>query len=305
MLSIADGIKELEPLIKQGKLIIFVGSGVSIPPPANLPTWDELIQRFIRFCEDIQSLLPTPISFNNLLDDARANSTKYPVRVATVLRDQLREIEKNGSGAISKKFQADFQKLFYSGKPNVLHKLIVSTNYPYILTTNYDTLLEEAAKEEGHLKLWNSVFNYQEAQKVASAIYEERASIIHLHGSAYDIALNEFVFTVEDYKKIKKKHPGFTVAIQSLFLRHCVLFVGYGGSDPHWEDFIDDLSDSFDWPAYPNYQLRHFLFLRKDKTGEVLEKYKKKVNTEIIGCDDYSTDTEKLLSELKKLATRP
>jgi len=301
--DLGQGLVELKKELASKKLLIFVGSGVSVAPPSGLPTWDGLMNKFIEFCEDIQTQISPSDRFDKLLNDARDNKGKYPLRVATVLKDKLTALEKKGYRNISSRFSSEFQRIFYAGQPNDNHRLIVKTNYPYILTTNYDTLLEDAAREENLYELWSNTYTFEKAEYLASRIYEEKSAIVHLHGDVLSIALENFVFTADDYQKIKRRHPGFTLAIQTLFLRYCILFIGYGGSDPHWEDFVEDLSFAFNWAPYPEFPLRYFMVLKDDKAGEVLEKYKNKVRTEIIGLNDFSETTD-LLSELQKFAPR-
>jgi hypothetical protein len=301
--TLDQGIDELKKELAKNKLIIFVGSGVSIDPPSGLPTWDGLIDEFIGFCRDIQNQLPSGERFDALLDDALDKKGRYPIRVATVLRDKLRSLEKAGHHSISSRFTMKFQRIFYAGHPNVNHASIVKTSYPYILTTNYDLLLEDAAKDANISELLSNSYTFLKPELLASRIYEEKPAIIHLHGNALDIALDDFVFTVDDYQRIKKRHPGFTLAVQTLFLKYCILFVGYGASDPHWEDFIEDLSYAFNWASYPTFPLRYFLVLKQDKAGEVMEKYKHKVRTEIIIINDYPEIT-KLLTELQNFSPR-
>jgi hypothetical protein len=301
--ALDEGIDELKKEIGKSKLIIFVGSGISISPPSGLPTWDGLIDKFIDFCKDIQIQLPPGEKFDALLDDAIDKKGKYPIRVATVLRDKLKSLEKKGHHNISNRFAIEFQRIFYAGRPNINHELIVKTSYPYILTTNYDLLLEDAAKDANIPELQSNSYTFTNPEFLASRIYEEKSAIIHLHGNALSIALDDFVFTAEDYQRIKKAHPGFTLAVQTLFLKYCILFVGYGASDPHWEEFIEDLSYAFNWMPYPDFPLRYFLVLKEDKAGEVMEKYKHKVRTDIIVTTDYP-ETTTLLTELKNFSPR-
>ena len=47
LLSLEEGIDELGKELKKRQLIAFVGSGMSIAPPSNLPDWDTFIDEFI------------------------------------------------------------------------------------------------------------------------------------------------------------------------------------------------------------------------------------------------------------------
>lgn len=299
-LDMNDGLSQLVPLIKQNKLIIFVGSGISVA--SGLPTWDELLEQFIAFCSRVQKTLNIPELDVSIINDATTDRNKYPIRVASVLRDKLKEIESKKSYNLDKQFKKWFLSVF-AGKPfNKNHNLIVNTNYPYILTSNYDNLLEEAAEDLGHLALAANSFTFDETEKVGQVIYEKRPSIIHVHGDLNDIALDKFVFTAKDYVRIKKDYPGFTMAIQSLFIHYSILFVGYGGSDPHLEDFVEDICYYFGWAPSSNLP-RFFLTLKHDKVNTILDNYKIKLRTDLIVLDNYDK-TQDLLEALQKESPR-
>jgi hypothetical protein len=301
-LTLKQGISELSELMKARKLIVFAGSGISVA--SGLPTWDKMLEGLIDFCDALQSQLPADQRFDDLLAAARKKTASYPTHVASVLREKLRELQRGKLPTVDSMFKKYFQRMLYSKQPNENHHLIVKTDFPYILTTNYDTLLEDAAENEGFEDLVVNTYSFNDPALVAGALYQEKPSIIHLHGDVLNIALDEFIFTMEDYVRIKKRHSGFTMAIQTLFLRYSVLFVGYGGSDPHLEDFVEELAYALDWPTFPSFPLRYFLVTKGEKADIILEKYKDKLRTELIALDQIESDTPNLLRELQKIAPR-
>lgn len=290
ILTMDHAINQIVPLLKQQKLVVFIGSGISAA--AGLPTWDTLLRKYIDFCRELQDLLQPDERFDALLDDAEKQIDKHPTRVASVLKSQLVELDNRKSQNIYRAFQQWLFDIFLKAEPHENHRLIVSTNYAQILTSNYDLLLEDAAKLEGYksLALLNS-YTYKDAAKVAAALYQNYPSIIHVHGDINGITLNDIVFTSEDYFEIERKNPGFTLALRTMFLTNSVLFIGYGGSDPHFEDFIEDISYNLNWETNENLP-KTFLVLREDKVGEVLNKYKKKLRTDIISMKSYDETTE-------------
>ena len=302
ILKMEEGVKKLAPLMSAQKVVIFVGSGISVA--AGLPTWDELLDKYLLFCKDLQNLLDPDERFDLLIADAEKNIQKHPTRVASVLKSKLIELEKTKQKNIYRAFQTWLVETLKAESPHENHRLIVSTNYQHILTSNYDVLLEEAAKLENYksLALLNT-YTYKDADKVAAAIYQRNTSIIHVHGDMHDISLDDIVFTAEDYVKIKRNYPGFTLALQSLFLTNTVLFIGYGGSDPHFEDFLEDISYSLNWAINDNLP-KTYLVLREDKVDQVLDRYKKKLRTDIISLENYD-QTTKFLALLKEISPRP
>lgn len=285
---------KLISLLSEKRLTIFCGSGISTDPPSNLPDWDGLLERFIVFCE---TAIPSNIdpNWNSIIADAKRQYKKYPTRVASILKDRLTNYDKINSLNIMKSFNKWLIKTL-SSEPNSNHKYLVSTDYSHILTSNYDNLLEDAANLEGFSDLSMRNYSFNDAGKFASSIYDNKPSIVHIHGDVGNIVLEDFVFTQEDYIKIKNKYAGFTLALQSLFIHNSILFVGYGASDPHLEDLIDELTEDIKWSNSINLP-RFFLIIKKDKNCKLFEEYKKKHTTELIEVDAY-TDVTNLLRDL-------
>lgn len=309
-LNIGDAKTMLDPLFPEKKLAIFVGSGVSVP--SGLPTWDGLLEKFVEFCESYERSLGDT-ELHDLLDDARRivfgsstaapprslkSSVLHPERVISALKHELTRLEKEKGIRIGEDFGVWLVQTL-SGKPNNMHKSIVSTNYSYILTSNYDKLLEDAARE---LSLTLPSYSHHDSEQVrdlAAAIYNHRSCIIHAHGNLWSIVLNEMVLTSQDYASFAKKYGGFTLLLQTIFATQSILFVGYGASDPHFEYILEELTTLFDVDSSSSSLPRYFLVVKKDKVGKVFEKYKRAFATAIIEVDDYS-ECDILLAEIQK-----
>ena len=301
-LTLEEATQQLIPLVKSRRLILLAGAGVSYA--SKLPLWDDLIERFIKFCREVQEILPENKRFASLLEAADSERKSHPERVASVLKDQLAKVQDTTGAKIQDVF-SDWLINELSGEPNENHRLIVSTNYPFILTSNYDTLLESAARSAGFATLALYSYTFNDPAAIAAAIYEERPALIHIHGSMRNVAVGDFVFTSEDYNRIKRQHPGFSMALNTLFIKYSTLFVGYGGSDPHLEDVAEAMAFKLR-EGWPNLEAlpRSFLVLHKDKATEVLDKYKGKLRTDIVALNDYAEMTV-LLRSLNKEAPRP
>ena len=99
MLNLHEGITALKKELKRKRLIVFVGSGMSIPSPSRLPDWDNFILRFIEHCKHVISILPDAAKnqYADLIADAESRRSKDPIKVASVLRDFLAELDKNNT----------------------------------------------------------------------------------------------------------------------------------------------------------------------------------------------------------------
>lgn len=302
-LTFDEGLAQLGSLLQKRRLLVMAGSGVSIPPPSSLPDWDSLLVQFIGFCKDqVVPLLDPADDFNDVVDAALRKRHRYPIHVASVLKGKLLDPELSRKYNTGGLFSRWVSEIFAAAKPNDNHRAIVSTNYPFILTTNYDDLLAKAAVEKGFAWLSARAFSYDDLSHVAAAIYEEEPCIIHVHGIYYEANLGRVVFTAQDYIGIKRRNSGFALALQGLLMRYSILFVGYGASDPHLEALMEEVGDRSLGSAAAGYP-KFFIVLRKDKADKVLVKYKGQFSTDIIALDDYDCTTF-LLEELRKVAPR-
>jgi NAD-dependent SIR2 family protein deacetylase len=303
MLEIDEATDILTQLAINEQLIIFVGSGISIA--SGLPMWDEFLEKFISFCRDVRRTYEKypevqEIFSDALLSDAEIQTKVRPTHVATVLKERMSRLPKRISTNVQNDFRRWFFNLFSHAEPNLQHHWIASTNYPYILTSNYDTLLEDAAKAVG--APYASI-SFHEKGLVAESLYNQTPAIIHVHGNAYDAVLDQVIFTSEDYIRIiKKGEPGFSFALQSLFLRYSTLFVGYGASDPHLEDLIEEFAYFFDFEESETMS-KNYLVVLRDKAQTVYDAYKKRMRTELVVIDDFK-QYEHLLKKINIAAPR-
>ncbi len=299
MLNLDEGIEKLSSEMKKRRLVVFVGSGISIPPPSNLPDWDGFVTEFIQFCKSIGRLLPHDVkdTFSNPFLDAESRKAKDPLKVASVLRDYLKYLDKNRTINVNlqQRFDRWFSKLFVSRSPNSYHELIASANFPYILTSNYDTLIEKAFENsEFFSDLPLQSYSFVEADAIAAALFSADFAIIHTHGVFSNVSFENIVFTSEDYiKMLRRRYLGFIMFMQNLFSNCSTLFIGYGASDPHLDDLLEE--QAFHMNYNINKRLpQNFLVSLAGKADRVMENYKKMRGTEIITINDYD-DYEVLL----------
>lgn len=294
-----EALPLLKEALEKNRLSIFVGSGVSVD--SNLPTWDGFVDKYINICETLNKSLRPEMQFTKILEDARTHKEKDLIGTITALKNKITECRNKG---INTDFCNDkLNKFFYAAQPNEYRHSIVGTNYRQIITTNYDDLLESAAEEDGFNTLLTRSFSYSDNQSLSAAIYSRKTSIIHAHGKVADIKLDEYILTREDYQKIMKHNAAFRLIINSVFLTNSVLFVGYGGSDPHFEDIINDLNAIFDWGKSDMELPRCYIMLRKDKITPIREFLNRNNRIDIIGFDEYD-QMKTFLRELKNAYPR-
>lgn len=281
--SFTEALSIMKDLLKEGKLSLFAGSGISVD--SGLPSWDGFIDKYISICEILNASLEPALQFSDIIHDAKSAKDKDLISTITALKGKVKECKAHG---VNTDFCDDeLNALFYAALPNDYHHHIVSTNYRHIITTNYDSLLEKAAKDSGYKSLLTRSYSYNDQNNLSIAIYSGKTAIIHAHGKISDIKLDQFVLTKEDYLSIMKHNPGFRLIINSIFLTSSVLFAGYGGSDPHFEDIISDLNMTLNWKN-DGYDLpRCYIMLRKDKITPIREFLNNMHRVDIIAFDSY------------------
>lgn len=288
-----DALPILQKRLSEGRLSIFAGSGISVE--SGLPAWDGFIDKYIEICEKLNNSLEVNYQFSDIISDAKSNKDKNLISTITALKGKIKDVKEHG---VNTDFCDDeLNKLFYSVEPCEYHKTIVATNYKHIITTNYDALLERAAQQEGYTSLLTRSYSYTDQKSLSMALYSGKTAIIHAHGKIADIKLDQFVLTEDDYLAIMKHNLGFRLIINSIFLTNSVLFAGYGGSDPHFEDIISDLNMTLNWNAGGDDLPRCYIMLKKDKATPIREFLNDKHRVDIIAFDEYA----QMKTFLKKL----
>lgn len=286
-ISVEEAKVELEQMLANNKLCLFAGSGISVPAPSNLPTWDQFVDKYIDICREVNEMADRTMKFEDILSDAPKYKMKSAINTLTVLKDKIRLCKKHGMSTTI--YDDMMNELFMGRETNEYHNTIVNTNYKYILTTNYDTLLDKAARSQKHYELLKRSYSYKDLQRISEAIYMGEPAIIHVHGIATEVVLEDFILTADDYKRIKDKNRGLRTLLNILFMNYSMLMVGYGASDPHLEDVIEDINLSFGWfdsedilnlPMY-------YLIIKKDKISPIFDQLKKRNRTRIIAVDEH------------------
>ncbi len=280
-----EGLQTICDLLQTKQLSIFAGSGISVD--SGLPAWDGFIDYYIQICQILSDCVDPPLKFDSIIVDAKNNyKNKNLIDTITALKEKIKNCQKSG---IKTSFCNDkLNELFYGADCNEYHKAIVSTSYNQIITTNYDNLLEKAAEKLGYYSLLPRSFNYTDHKDISAAIYTGNTSIIHAHGKITDIGLDQFVVTKQDYLNIMKHNVGFRYIMNTIFITNSVLFVGYGGSDPHFEDIIDDLNVTLNWSGENPNLPKCYIMMKKDKISPIREFLHGTNRVDIISFDDYS-----------------
>lgn len=119
-------------------------------------------------------------------------------------------------------------------RPSPLHKQLLELPWSDILTTNYDTLIERAARDIIQ-------FQYQPVRFEKELAQARQPRIIKLHGT---IGVgDEFILAEEDYRTYPIKHAAFVNVSRQVFIENELCLLGFSGDDPNflqWSGWVRD-----------------------------------------------------------------
>lgn len=148
--------------------------------------------------------------------------------------------------------------------PTEAHHLIFDLKPPLILTTNYDTLLEDAYAR--YFAKTATVYTYRHAALIQrilhSARFMDRPIIFKIHGDINEPS--EIILTERDYRNLLYNHPGYKQIISAIFLSHFVLMVGFSASDREIMLLLESIRHALKDRSNPD-----FIFLSDESTGTV------------------------------------
>lgn len=199
----------LDELKKDGRIVPFVGSGLSTP--YGFPDWPSLVKQMGKYgSQDAQSGVNYFLSRRDYLGCFDA-----------ILSDEENQIIKDDFD-LKKKVSEVFSIRSIDLNKDSNYFDLVDMGYPLIITTNYDGIIDEIGRD-----YYKSVI-FKNVEDVKSL--ENLPVIVHLHGLAGFQDKLSMVVTREDYESIYDKDV-YKRKIQSLLGNKTILFLGYSLDD--------------------------------------------------------------------------
>lgn len=194
---------QLQEASRQGKLVIFVGAGVS--NNSGVPTWRHLTNALRQ---------KLPISIQKEADD---------LKVAQIFKDSRGE----------KEFLETVRSALKDGQVayNPIHNSILQLSPVHIITTNYDDLIEQAI-----------IANYKQYDIITKDSdlphYHYPNKVVKMHG---DFKTGNIVLSEEDYYNYALEFPLIRAFVTSLFTTNVVLFVGFSFADLNLKIILNEI----------------------------------------------------------------
>ena len=193
-------IRFLAEELEKGKLVVFVGAGVS--KNSGLPEWKELIKDYADY----------------------KGIDKFTSKQFLTIPEEV--FERYGSLKYYEIAEKRFSRKYF---PNSIHRILEEMDLTYIITTNYDTLIEDQIK------------NLQIVSKDEDLPYtNSNRMLIKMHG---DFKNKNIVLKKSDYDNYEKNFPLISTLIKGLFTTNTVLFIGYSYNDTNVQQIMNWIKD--------------------------------------------------------------
>jgi SIR2-like domain len=224
-----QAINQLANAVGRGQCILFLGSAVHCPPPSGC-----------RFSYPESDRPPLGRALSEALAGKSGLSSRYPgINVQDLQRVALDyEITNSRSLLIGELKQA----VHRGKKPSTVLSALAKLNFPLIVTTNYDQLLEKALREASKEPIvsiyrsnettWETTVDYPIGEDPSA----ERPFVFKIHGDILDRP-DSVVITDEDYIQFvlrmsdKGEFDPVPQTFRYFFTKWPTLFIGYSLMD--------------------------------------------------------------------------
>ncbi|HME54577.1 MAG TPA: tetratricopeptide repeat protein [Candidatus Lokiarchaeia archaeon] len=215
---------EILELIKEGRILFFVGAGISVLPPSCLPSWWQLNHAVLDAIAGEASTITNehtePQALAELVKQRETDGKLPPEFISELITNRI------GSSYF------DVLKCLEGDEPNEVHlwlATLAKTGYlKAIITTNFDTLIERAFERLGvPINVLIQPQDYLNAATSGIDTDGEACLLLKLHGTASQPQ------TCIDTLAQRKQglHPSITEMLNFLGSKYMWLFLGYSGAD--------------------------------------------------------------------------
>ena len=297
MNRIVKQIEKIKQINSNGNLVIFVGAGVS--KNSGICSWWELVKEIAdkigenkcSSCE-IKDLVCGECGEQiKLCGTAESDcKLKYNFSAEDFLRIPqhfYESFDENDKISYFDFLKEKFCSVKY--ETNIIDEIIVKLQPDYIITTNYDHLLENVKDPR--------VSKYAVIKKDDDILSKKgRNYIIKMHGDIDDI--ENIVLKEDDYLNYSQKHIMIEIFIKSLLIDKTFVFVGYSLNDNNLK-LIMSYIDFFVKEKRIKNRQPHYLVVDKIKDGEHDIPYWENKGVELVDLSqisDYMIENSKCTS---------
>lgn len=227
-------LERLRDVLRKPDAVVFVGAGLSAW--SGLPSWSELLLELANFRDALglgSDLVRREIERADLLQAASYG-------LMDVTPSQRRDFI---IGACRPDVAA----------PSEAHLALLELPPTCFVTTNYDTLLEQALAQERPRAFYQVITNRQPVDQPTILRATSTQFVFKPHGQAADI--DSVIITREDYRRLASEWSYTLQSLRTLLVTRPVVFVGYGLRDPDFLMVRDAIAADYGGGAQDHYAL--------------------------------------------------
>jgi SIR2-like domain len=265
----------LKQAYREKRCAVLVGAGASAG--AGLPLWGGLLDQMIHEAE-IHRVIPVDKAAEYR---ALRNDTSKFLMIAAGLKDDIRPY-----------FDEFIEKVFITPKPQPteMHKALVKADrFQFLITTNYDTIIERAYRASGKDDV--STCTFSDSGELQRRLSKREFFILKAHGDAAKLG-NGIVLTETDYREIIYRQRAYQSLLSAMFTMFTIVFVGASMTDPEVKMLLSFIADAFATNSGPS----HFaLMAEEDITSVERERWFRDFKVQLIPvskADSYAEATE-------------
>ena len=252
---------------RSNSLTLFIGSGLSLGEgvKGGFPTWSQLPHRLLDACEHLGTLNSQEVQDWRTLFKHRMSLERMLAQLGT-LRTTL-----------GRDYPRALDTIFRPSDiaPGAAHQIVARLGVRAILTTNYDSLIEDAGGTPRR-----NVYTWKDSDKALRDLESERHVLFKVHGTAEHH--DTVVMTEREYHE-SHSDPSYQKVLGHLLQRYMFLFIGYGINDP-----LDlDLALKGNADAFKSAARRHYVLL-KDPSDSEQDRYLREYNVQVIRYSDHA-----------------
>lgn len=269
---------KLKKAYLENRCAILVGAGASAG--AGLPLWGALLDNMVTAALNYGVISTEKASQYKHL---AVKPEKY-LMIASGLKDDLRGY-----------FDEYIENTFITPRPQPtsLHDALVALDkLQFVLTTNYDTIIERAYRVKNPDV---SVCTFHDIGETQRRLSKREFFILKAHGDAAKVT-NGIILTDVDYRNLLFRHRGYQSLLSAMFTMFTIVFVGASMTDPEILLLLNYISDAFTPSSGPS----HFAALaQEDITDVEKDRWFKDFNIKLIPvskANNYAELTEFLVA---------
>lgn len=245
--SVMQNVRRLAALASGGKLVPFMGAGVSVS--AGAPSWGRLIE-----------VLAAGVDLPSSVRESLRNKDRDALDQAAFLRAIYMDQRPDGSSSGDGGFAAGIIKAVALERYGLAPALLASLKTEQAITLNYDELFERASADAGMAR-----------SVIPGALKPDAdAWLLKLHGSVTDST--SIVLTRDDYLGFNATREALSAIVKATLITHHLLFVGFGLADDHFHQIIHDVRRALPGDGNEAMELATALTLRSDPLNSTLWK---------------------------------